>query len=178
SKPNLNLEELVNMFKKLSLRSKDNKHRKKHHGVFDNISPTPLPPRKVHASKNSGATKNKKYPKVNLGDGCGNLSIKMHLNNIWKSVHFIENDIEYGIFEKLHIIEYKLSYLNKAKLLWIKSDTETKSSSSDLDWYLNPIKLRKNYIYIKKKKVDSSTQKHCKNKHTNYDRMSCEILKE
>ncbi|CAG8764437.1 28612_t:CDS:2, partial [Gigaspora margarita] len=139
SKPDLNLEELVNMFKKLSFRSKDNKHRKKHHGVFDNISPTPLPPRKVYASKNSGATKNKKYP---------------------KSVHSIENDIEYRIFEKLHIIEYELSCLNKAKLPWIKSDTETKSSSSDSDWYLDLIKPRKNYVYIKKKKVDSSTQKH------------------
>ncbi|CAG8650072.1 2656_t:CDS:1, partial [Diversispora eburnea] len=64
------------------------------------------------------ASKNKKYPKVDLGDRCKKLSIKMHLNNIWKSVHSIENDIEYGVFEKLRIIEYELSCINKAKLPW------------------------------------------------------------
>ena len=121
--------------------------------------------------KNSGATKNKKYPKagskshcsaIDLGDGCGKLSIKTHLNNIWKSVHSIENYIEYGIFEKLRIIEYELSCINKAKLPWIKSETETNSSSSDSestgsDWYdLDPIKPRKNRVHIKKKKVESS----------------------
>ncbi|CAG8542086.1 10076_t:CDS:2 [Paraglomus occultum] len=119
----------------------------------------------------SKATKNKKYPKVDLGDGCGNLSIKTHLNNIWKSVHSIENDIEYGIFEKLCIIEYELSCINKAKQPWIKSETESNSSSSDSEsissdsYDLDPIKPRKNRVHIseaskaKKKKVDSSIPK-------------------
>ena len=101
----------------------------------------------------------------------------MHLNNIWKSVHSIENDIEYRIFEKLCIIEYELSCINKAKLPWIKSETETNLSSSDSestssDWYdLDPIKPRKNRVHIKKKKVDSSIRKHGKNKHNNYVRI-------
>ena len=122
------------------------------------------------ASKNSGATKNKKYPKVDLGDGCGNLSIKTHLNNIWKSVHSIENDIEYGVFEKLRIIEYELSCINKGKLPWIKSETETSSPGSDSestgsDWYdLDPKKPQKNRVRITKKKVVSPTRKHRKNR--------------
>ena len=104
--------------------------------------------------------------------------IKTHLDNIWKSVHSIENDIEYGIFEKLRIIEYELSCINKAKLSWIKSETETNSSSSDSEstgsnWYdLDPIKPRKNRVHIIKKKVDSSIRKHRKNKHTNCVRIS------
>ncbi|CAG8509496.1 13482_t:CDS:2 [Gigaspora margarita] len=62
------------------------------------------------------------------------------LEDQMKSVHSIENDIEYGIFEKPHIIEYELSCINKAKLPWIRSETETNSSSSDSestgsDWY-------------------------------------------
>ncbi|CAG8437756.1 1703_t:CDS:2, partial [Acaulospora colombiana] len=97
--------------------------------IFHNIPPVPPSSRKLNddVSKNSGASKIKKYPKVDLDDGCGKLSIKTHLNNIWKSVHSIENNIEYGIFEKLRIIEYELSCINKAKLPWIKSETETNS---------------------------------------------------
>ncbi|CAG8608997.1 7992_t:CDS:2, partial [Diversispora eburnea] len=110
--------------------SSDNKHQKNHHGIFCNITPVPLPSRRLNddVPKNSRASKNKKYPKVDLGDGCGKLSLKTHLNNIWKSVHSIENDIEYGIFEKLHIIEYELSCLNKGKLPWIKSETDPSNS--------------------------------------------------
>jgi hypothetical protein len=101
----------------------------------------------------------------------------MHLNNIWKSVHSIENDIEYRIFEKLCIIEYELSCINKAKLPWIKSETETNLSSSDSestssDWYdLDPIKPRKNRDRSTKKKVVSPIRKHRKNKHINCVRM-------
>ncbi|CAG8666303.1 17253_t:CDS:1, partial [Acaulospora morrowiae] len=64
--------------------------------IFHNTPPTPPTPRRLNdnVSKNSGAGKIKNYPKVDLGDGGGNLSIKTHLNNIWKSVHSIENDIE------------------------------------------------------------------------------------
>ena len=82
------------------------------------------------------------------------LSIKTHLNNIWKSVHSIENDIEYRIFEKLCIIEYELSCINKAKLPWINSETETNSSSSDSestgsDWYdLGPERI----VFVLKRK--------------------------
>ncbi|CAG8842170.1 40222_t:CDS:2, partial [Gigaspora margarita] len=36
-KPDLSLEELTNMLKKLSLRSKDNKYQKRHHRIFHNI---------------------------------------------------------------------------------------------------------------------------------------------
>ncbi|CAG8683934.1 16881_t:CDS:1, partial [Cetraspora pellucida] len=98
-------------------------------------------------SKNSGASKIKKYPKIYLGDGDRNLSIKTHLNNIWESDHFIENDIEYRNFganqplaKKLCNIEYELSCINKAKLARNKSEIETSSSGSDSqstgsDWY-------------------------------------------
>ncbi|CAG8581400.1 8541_t:CDS:1, partial [Paraglomus occultum] len=170
SKLDQTLDKLVDMFKKLSLRSEDNKHRKRHHGIFHSIPHMPPIPRRYDFSKNNRASKIKKYPKVDLGDGCGRLSIKTHLNNIWKSVYSIENDIEYGIFEKLRIIECELSCINKVKLPWIKSETETNSFSSDSestdsDWYdLNPIKSRKNRVHIKKKKVVSPIRKHRGNK--------------
>ncbi|CAG8635582.1 3126_t:CDS:2, partial [Diversispora eburnea] len=54
---------------------------------------------------------NKKYLKVDLGNGCEKFSLKTHLNNIWKSVHSIENDIEYGVFDKLHLSDSSLSRL-------------------------------------------------------------------
>ncbi|CAG8596363.1 1174_t:CDS:2, partial [Diversispora eburnea] len=73
-------------------------------------------------------SKNKKYPKVDLGNGCEKLSLKTHLNNIWKSVYSIENDIEYGVFDKLRIIDYELSCINKGKLPWIKSETDPSNS--------------------------------------------------
>jgi hypothetical protein len=38
--PDLTLEELTNMLKKLSLGSKDNKYQKRHHRIFHNIPPT------------------------------------------------------------------------------------------------------------------------------------------
>ncbi|CAG8618014.1 10356_t:CDS:2, partial [Diversispora eburnea] len=116
-KSDLLIEEITNMIKILSLRSEDNKQRKKYHGNIPPVSPT-----------HRRVSKNKKYPKVDLGDGCGKLSLKTHLNNIWKSVHSIENDIEYGVFEKLRIIKYELSYINKAKLPWIKSETDPSNS--------------------------------------------------
>ncbi|CAG8656496.1 11217_t:CDS:2, partial [Diversispora eburnea] len=113
--------------------------------------------------ENSGTTKNKKYPKVDLGDGGGNLSIKTHLNNIWKSVHSTKNDIEYGIFEKLRIIEYELSCINKGKLPWIKSETETSSSSSDSESTdSGRYKLQKDRVRNTKKKVVSPIRKHRK----------------
>ncbi|CAG8593854.1 8804_t:CDS:2, partial [Diversispora eburnea] len=58
-----------------------------YHGIFHNIPPAPSTPRRLNNDvlKNSRASKNKKYSKVDLGDGCGKLSIKMYLNNIWKS---------------------------------------------------------------------------------------------
>ena len=109
SKPGLAQEEVMNIINKILLNIEDrleesllcnNKQR-----IFRNIPLIPPTPRRLDddASKNSGVTKNKKYPKVDLGDGCGKLSIKTHLNNIWKSVHSIENDIEYGnkYFEKI-----------------------------------------------------------------------------
>nr|CAG8446639.1 4440_t:CDS:2 [Entrophospora candida] len=141
-------EEFMNIINKILSGAQDIKHQKSHHGIFRNIPLVPPTPRRLDddASKNSGAGKIKKYPKVDLGDGSGNLSIKTHLNNIWRLVHSIENDIEYRIFEKLCIIEYELSCINKAKLPWIKSETETNSSSSDSestgsDWCdLDPIK--------------------------------------
>ncbi|CAJ0924801.1 3420_t:CDS:2 [Entrophospora sp. SA101] len=103
----ITLDELVDMFKKLSLRSKDNKQRKRYHSNISPVSPTPGR-LNDDVSKNSGASKIKKYPKVDLGDGCGNLSIKTHLNNIWKSIHSIEDDIYYGIFKRLSNIENEL----------------------------------------------------------------------
>ncbi|CAG8734793.1 28707_t:CDS:2, partial [Racocetra persica] len=78
-----------------------------------------------------------------LGDGCGNLTIKTHLNNIWKSVHSIENDIE-------------------------TNSSSSDSESTGSDWYdLDPIKFRKNRVHIKKKKVDSPIRKHRKKKRVN-----------
>jgi hypothetical protein len=61
-KPDPTLEELVDMIKKLSLGSEDNKHRKKHHRVFRNIPPTPSTPRRLDddVSKNNGADKKNK----------------------------------------------------------------------------------------------------------------------
>src|SRR5439155_3457493 len=113
SKPGLAQEEVMNIINKILLNIEDrleesllcnNKQR-----IFRNIPPTPPAPptpRRLNddVPKNSRASKNKKYPKVgskshcsaiDLGDGCGKLSIKTHLNNIWNSVHSIENDIEY-----------------------------------------------------------------------------------
>ncbi|CAG8578221.1 1619_t:CDS:1 [Diversispora eburnea] len=122
SKPGLAQEGVMNIINKILLNIEDrfeesllcnNKQR-----IFHNIPPVPPPSRRLNddVPKNSRASKNKKYPKVDLGDGYGKLSLKTYLNNIWKSVHSIENDIEYGIFKKLRIIEYKLSCINKEKL--------------------------------------------------------------
>ncbi|CAG8644112.1 9617_t:CDS:1, partial [Diversispora eburnea] len=129
-KSDLSIEEITNIIKKLLSNAKNNKHQKSYHEIFHNITPVPPPSRRLNDNvpKNSRASKNKKYPKVDLGDGCGKLSIKTHLNNIWKSVHSIEDDIEYRIFEKLCIIEYELSCINKGKLPWIKSETDPSNS--------------------------------------------------
>nr|CAG8637708.1 15071_t:CDS:1 [Entrophospora candida] len=116
----LSIEEITNMIKILSLRSEDNKQQKRHHDNIPLVSPA-----------HRRVSKIKKYPMIDLGDGCGKLSIKTHLNNIWKSVHSIENDIEHGVFEKLRIIEYELSCINKAKLPWVKSDSSDTSNSSN-----------------------------------------------
>ncbi|CAG8671977.1 11248_t:CDS:1, partial [Acaulospora colombiana] len=98
SKPGLAQEEVMNIINKILSGAQDIKHQKSHRGIFHNIPPAPPTPRILNddVSKNSGASNIKKYPKIDLGDGGGNLSIKTHLNNIWKSVHSIENDIEYG----------------------------------------------------------------------------------
>src|SRR6266542_6511079 len=135
SKSDLTLEELVDMFKKLSLRSKDNMYRKKRHGIFCNKPHVPPPSRRLNdnVSKNSRASKIKIYPKVDLGDECGKLSIKMHLNNIWKSVHSTENDIEYGIFVKLRNIENELRCRKKAELTQLKDNESDSSDSLDSD---------------------------------------------
>ncbi|CAH1768771.1 9014_t:CDS:2, partial [Entrophospora sp. SA101] len=61
----ITLDELVDMFKKLSLRSKDNKQRKRYHSNISPVSPTPGR-LNDDVSKNSGASKIKKYPKVDL----------------------------------------------------------------------------------------------------------------
>jgi len=100
----------MNIINKILSGAQDIKHQKSHHGIFRNIPLIPPTPRRLDddASKNSGVTKNKKYPKVDLDDGGGNLSIKTHLNNIWKSVHSIENDTYYGIFKRLSNIENEL----------------------------------------------------------------------
>ena len=109
SKPGLTSEEITNMINKILSGVQDNKHQKSRHRIFHNIPLTPPPSRRLNVvSKNNGASKIKKYPKVDLGDGCGNLSIKTHLNNIWKSVHSIEDDIYYGIFKRLSNIENEL----------------------------------------------------------------------
>src|SRR5438128_9114771 len=132
SKPGLAQEEVMNIINKILSGAKDNKHQKSHHEIFRNITPVPPPSRRLNDDipKNSRASKNKKYPKVDLGDGCGKLSIKTHLNNIWKSVHYIENDIEYGIFVKLHNIENELRCRKKAESTWLK-DNESDSLDSD-----------------------------------------------
>ena len=95
---------------------------KSHHGIFRNIPPVLSSSRRLNddAFKNSKATKNKKYPKVDLGDGCGKLSIKTHLNNIWKSVHSIEDDIYYGIFKRLSNIENELRCRKIEELVRLK----------------------------------------------------------
>ncbi|CAG8667675.1 10428_t:CDS:2, partial [Paraglomus occultum] len=88
-------EEITNTINKILSDVENNKHRKRRHGIFHITPPAPPLPRRLNGdfSKNNRASKIKKYPKVDLGDGCGKLSIKTHLNNIWKSVHSIENDI-------------------------------------------------------------------------------------
>ncbi|RHZ80846.1 hypothetical protein Glove_131g92 [Diversispora epigaea] len=119
---------------------------------------------KVSSTKNRRISKIKKYPKIDLGNGGGNLLIKIHLNNIWKSVYSIENDIEYRIFEKLCIIEYELSCINKAKLPWVNSETETSSSSSDSEpTDSGRYKLQKDRMRNTKKNVVSPIRKHRKN---------------
>src|SRR2546421_7533434 len=104
SKPGLAQDEVMNIINKILSGAQDIKLQKSHRGIFHNIPPAP---RRLNddVSKNSGASKIKKYPKIDLGDGGGNLSIKTHLNNIWKSVHSIEDDIYYGIFKRLSNIE-------------------------------------------------------------------------
>ncbi|CAG8438888.1 9105_t:CDS:2 [Cetraspora pellucida] len=148
SKPGLAQEEVINIINKILSGAQDIKHQKSHRGIFHNIPSAPQTPRRLNddVSKNSRAGKIKKYPKIDLSDGGEKLSIKTHLNNIWKSVYSIENDIEYGVFEKLRIID---------------SDSE----SMDSDWYdLDQINPRKNHVHVKKKKVVSSIRKHRKNK--------------
>src|SRR5438128_520702 len=93
-KTNLSLEEIMNIIKKSFSDIEDNKHQKRHHKIFYNISTISLTLkrlnnfnqenkkvtiayRKVHIPKNSQASKNKKYPKVDLSNGSGNLLIKM-----------------------------------------------------------------------------------------------------
>ncbi|CAG8633268.1 322_t:CDS:2, partial [Diversispora eburnea] len=107
---NLSKKEITNITKKLLSNAKDNKYQKSHHGIFHNITPVPPPFRRLNndVPKNSRASKNKKYHKVDLGDRCEKFSLKTHLNNIWKSVHSIEDDIYYGIFKRLSNIENEL----------------------------------------------------------------------
>ncbi|CAG8626029.1 7649_t:CDS:2, partial [Diversispora eburnea] len=89
SKAGLAQEEVMNIINKIISNIEDHKWRKRYHGNKLLIPPTP---RRLdnNALKNSETTKNKKYPKVDLGDG--------------------------------------------GKLPWIKSKTETSSSSSDLEF--------------------------------------------
>ncbi|CAG8636396.1 2347_t:CDS:2, partial [Diversispora eburnea] len=123
SKAGLIKDEITNMINKILSDVENNKR-------LDNDVP-----------KNSRVSKNKKYPKVDLGDGCGKLSLKTYLNNIWKSVHSIENDIYYGIFKRLSNIENELrgpsnsrSRQNKSKKGGVKysmdSDTDTSDTST------------------------------------------------
>ncbi|CAG8598161.1 4966_t:CDS:1, partial [Dentiscutata heterogama] len=84
SKYGLTSEEVANTIKKILSGAQYIKHQKSHHGIFHNIPPVLPTPRRLNddVSKNSGAGKIKKYPKIDLGDGYGNLSIKTYLNNI------------------------------------------------------------------------------------------------
>ncbi|CAG8591035.1 227_t:CDS:2, partial [Diversispora eburnea] len=155
SKPGLTQEEVVNIINKILSGAQNIKHQKSHRRIFHNIPPAPPTSRRLNDNvlKNSRASKNKKYSKVDLDDGCGKLSLKMYLNNIRKSVYSIENNIEYGVFDKLRIIKYELSCINKSKLSWVKSDSSDTSDSSDssssrlrsevIDTYMTtPIKKR------------------------------------
>ncbi|CAG8617827.1 9388_t:CDS:1 [Diversispora eburnea] len=130
-KSNLTIEEITNISKKLLSNAKDNKHQKSHHEIFRNITPVPPPFRRLNndVPKNSRASKNKKYSKVDLGDGCRKLSLKTYLNYIWKSVHFIEDDIYYGIFKRLSNIENELR-CGKIEELVRLNDNESGPSNS------------------------------------------------
>ncbi|CAG8634264.1 1244_t:CDS:1 [Diversispora eburnea] len=131
SKADLIKDEITNMINKILSDAENNKYRKRHHKISRNISPAP--PRRLDddVPENSRASKNKKYPKVDLGDGCGKFSLKTHLNNIWKSVHFIENDIYYGIFKRLFNIENELRG-GKIEELVRLNDNESSPSNSRL----------------------------------------------
>ncbi|RHZ89332.1 hypothetical protein Glove_16g107 [Diversispora epigaea] len=122
-------DEITNMINKILSDAKNNKHRKRHHKISRNIPPTP--PRRLDddVPKNSEASKNKKYPKVDLSDRCGKLSIKTHLNNIWKSVHFIEDDIYYGIFKRLSNIENELRFEKIEELVRLNNNESGPSNS-------------------------------------------------
>ncbi|CAG8657018.1 7457_t:CDS:2, partial [Diversispora eburnea] len=132
-KSDLSKEEITNIIKKLLSNTKDNKYQKSNHGIFHNITPIPPPFRRLNDDipKNSRASKNKKYPKVDLGDGCEKLSLKTHLNNIWKSVHSIEDDTYYGIFKRLFNIENELR-CGKIEELVRLNDNESGPSNSRL----------------------------------------------
>ncbi|CAG8623260.1 342_t:CDS:2 [Diversispora eburnea] len=78
---------------------------------------------------NIRVSKNKKYPKVDLGDGCEKLSLKTHLNNIWKSVHSIENDTYYGIFKRLSNIENELRCEKIEELVQLNNNESGPSNS-------------------------------------------------
>ncbi|CAG8616498.1 9109_t:CDS:2 [Diversispora eburnea] len=105
-KSDLSIEEITNITKKLLSNAKDNKYQKSHHGIFHNITPVPPLFRRLNNDvlKNSRVNKNKKYPKVDLGD---------------------------RVFDKFRIIEYELSCINKGKLSWVLLDSSDTSNSSD-----------------------------------------------
>ncbi|CAG8755171.1 19071_t:CDS:1, partial [Dentiscutata erythropus] len=129
SKAGLIKDEITNMINKILSDVENNKHRKRHHKISRNIPPAP--PRRLNddVPKNNRASKNKKYPKVDLSDGCGKLSIKTYFNNIWKSVHSIENDIYYEIFKRLSNIENELRFGKIEELIWL-NDNESGPSNS------------------------------------------------
>ncbi|CAG8601083.1 11567_t:CDS:2, partial [Diversispora eburnea] len=155
-KSDLSKKEITNITKKLLSNTKDNKYQKSHHGIFHNITPVPPLFRRLNddVPKNIRVSKNKKYPKVDLGDRCGKLSLKIYLNNIWKSVHSIEDDIYYGIFKRLFNIENELrfgkieelsgpsnsrSHQNKSKKGGVKyfTDSDTDTSDTSTSYFSN-----------------------------------------
>ncbi|CAG8576350.1 4959_t:CDS:2 [Paraglomus occultum] len=119
SKSGLTQEEVMNITKKLLSNAKDNKHQKRHHGIFSNIPLTPPPSRRLNddVSKNSGAS-----------HGGGKLSIKTLLNNIWKKVYSLENSIdnicealiEDQILERLIKIEKELKHIKRVSAVGLK----------------------------------------------------------
>ena len=102
-------------------------------------------PKKVHVSR-IGKTKDK-YPKVDLGDGGGKLSIKTHLNNIWQKIYSLENSvdnmyeshIEDQILERIIKMEKKLKHIKRVSA---ESDSDTSDSS-----------LSEDFVYQEKRKI-------------------------